>query len=201
MKYGEKLFNIFLGLSLVYWGIAGFWAHYDGMQTSPVRLCITLLNLAVGILIILREPIKANGSTASILISLPSFICGGLIFKLARPLPLWEGHLEVLFILGGTLTLSAFLFLGRSFAILPGRREIVSRGLFRLLRHPAYLGECLMMLACLLATASLWALISFAIFVPGIVFRIKAEEKILLESADYQAYAREVSWRLIPYVW
>ena len=201
MKKGELVLNLFLGLSLIYWGCAGFYFGYAESGHSLIRLFITFLNISVGFLIIFRKPALAIGSTHSVIVSLPSLICGGLIFKLAKPLHLWSDYTEITFIIGGCITLVSFLFLGRNFSILPGIRQVVSKGTFSIIRHPAYFGEIIMFSACLFAGQNILSLILFIIFIPGIVFRIKEEEGLLSKSVNYQKYKEEVRWKLLPFIW
>ena len=201
MTKEELVINWGFGLSLISWGVAGFFFNLDDITNSSVRIFVTLLNLTVGFLLIYRKPVVVSGSVHSILVSLPSLICGGLMFKLSRPLHLWEGYCEVIFIFGGIITFTSFLFLGRSFAILPNMRQIVSKGTFRIIRHPAYFGESLMVIACLMAGKSLISLIPFVIFIPGILFRIREEERLLSKNISYQQYQQTVKWRLLPFIW
>ena len=201
MQVKEKLLNVCFGLNLIYWGIAGFFYHYEDFQTSYVRLFITFLNISVGLLIIFRKPVKNSGTLHSILISLPSLISGGLLFKLSKPLFLWNHISQTLFIVGGSITLISFFFLGRSFSIFPRLRGIVSKGLYQIVRHPAYLGEFTMLTACLIAANSYLSWIPFLIFIPGIVLRIREEESILVADQAYVKYQQKVQWRLIPYIW
>lgn len=202
MKKNELLINICLGCSLIYWGIAGFYTSNDTYESIPIiRIFITALNVLVGILILFRKPVLLNASLQANLISLPSFLCGGLLFKFAKPLFLWEAYIEILFIFGGSLTFISFLCLGRNFSILPKMRKIVSKGTFRWVRHPAYLGEMLMLLACLLSSDKWFSWVIFLLFIPSLVFRIQAEEKLLSKNEVYLNYKKEVKWRLIPFIW
>lgn len=201
MTNKERLLNSCFGISLIYWGIAGFIAHYDGLNTALIRVFVTLLNMTVGLLIMFRKPVFNEGSLVSIIKSLPSLICGGLLFKLSKPLLIWQTPSMSLFIIGGSIALLSFLFLGRNFSIFPEIRGIVSHGFFRIIRHPSYFGECLMMLACLLSAESNISLLAFVIFVPSIMIRIHEEEQLLSTSLAYQLYQKQVKWRLIPFVW
>jgi len=159
------------------------------------------LNLTIGVLIIIRSSASEDGSTRSVLISLPSFICGGLIFKLSQPVEAWPTFSVGLFSLGVSWAIVSSLCLGKSFAIFPSRRKIISHGTYRLLRHPTYLGELVMVLACVGAAADWISLLLLGVFVVGIILRIKEEEKILLTDAIYQRYAGSVPWKLVPFIW
>ena len=201
MKIQERILNVLFGLSLIYWSLAGLCKYYDGIHTSSIRIFITLLNGMVGFLIIFRKPIIKKGSLNSILISLPSLICGGLLFKLSKSPLDWNLFSTVLFFAGGLTTLVAFISLGNSFSIFPGVRQVVSGGFYRLIRHPAYLGEFMMSLACLVAYNTYYSYPVFIVLIPALVLRIKEEEKLLFEDNNYQAYSNTVKWRLIAYLW
>lgn len=197
----ERVINWGFGLSLIFWGIAGFFSNIEVTLNSPVRMLITILNMTVGFLLIFRKPLLVNGSMASILISLPSLICGGWIFKLSKPLLLWPGYAEALFLIGGTIALISFISLGRNFSILPTMRQITSGGTFRFIRHPAYFGETLMVVACIVAAEGWLSMLPFLIYVPGIIYRIKEEEELLSQNENYNRYKETVRWRLLPFVW
>lgn len=201
MDFKERILNVSLGLSLVYWSVAGFYTAYAAAEITRLALLISLLNLTVGLLIIYRMPLIKKASTAALLISLPAFVAGGLLFKLAKPLVDWSLTTELIFELGAAITIFSFLFLGKSFAILPGMRNVVSKGMYRVVRHPAYLGESLMVIACLISAEYYWSILVFLFFIPAIIVRIRAEETLLFESAFYAQYANHVTWRLIPFVW
>jgi protein-S-isoprenylcysteine O-methyltransferase Ste14 len=107
----------------------------------------------------------------------------------------------VLFAAGALVTIAAFLALGKSFGVLPALRSSVVRGPYRLVRHPAYAGELLMALACFVAGPSLIATLPWLLLLPGVAWRILAEEAVLSADAGYVAYQRQVRWRLMPGVW
>ena len=201
MTKKEKLLNIVFGLNLVYLGFSGLFYNYLGIETPIVRWFVTLLNVSVGLLIVFRSPVLSKPQFKSVLISLPSVICGGLLFKLSKSLDSWHFFVEILFIIGGLIALVSFLYLGKSFSIFPGRREIKSNGFYKLIRHPSYLGEFIMILACLISSESIYSLFVFLLFIPSIIYRIKEEEKVLLIDTSYILYTKNVKWRLIPFVW
>jgi len=172
----------------------------DARFTS-VRITISTLNLIVGIFILLRMPVKQFGSLRLILAALPSLLVAGFAFKLSPRPDHWPLHAQILFAAGGIVASCSFLFLGKSFSILPALRDIVVKGPYRFIRHPAYLGELAMVLACGLAEPKLLTLAPFLIGVPLIVVRILAEEKLLSSDDGYCEYRRKVRFRLIPLVW
>jgi protein-S-isoprenylcysteine O-methyltransferase Ste14 len=81
-------------------------------------------------------------------------------------------------------------------------QELVSTGLYGLVRHPMYVGVVIMMVGMPLALDSYWGLVTL---IPGIAVlagRILDEESMLeRELAGYREYMDKVRYRLVPYVW
>lgn len=96
---------------------------------------------------------------------------------------------------GGILTLS---FLGRSFAILPQARRLITGGPYRYVRHPLYLFGAISLIGVGLQFTQPWALI---IAIVGCLLqfpRMHYEETILLRTfPEYRNYSRRTS-RLLP---
>jgi protein-S-isoprenylcysteine O-methyltransferase Ste14 len=78
--------------------------------------------------------------------------------------------------------------------------QLVTRGPYRWLRHPAYTGGFLAMIGFHLAMGG-WVstLLTAITLLPSFIYRIKVEEEVLLSvfGAEYQAY-RHRTWRLFP---
>jgi protein-S-isoprenylcysteine O-methyltransferase Ste14 len=116
----------------------------------------------------------------------------------------WLKTLAVGVLVGGlTIRLAAILSLGRSFSAnvaIRTEQKIQRTGLYRIVRHPSYLGLLLIFGAVGLHSHNL---ASFAIMlVPttlALLYRIRVEEAVLLEAFgdDYAAYSQETK-RLIP---
>lgn len=81
-------------------------------------------------------------------------------------------------------------------------QTVVSRGVYRFVRHPMYVGNLVMMIGTPLALGSYWGLL---FVLPGLlvlVFRILDEEELLTQQlAGYRDYTQRVRYRLMPYVW
>ena len=115
----------------------------------------------------------------------------------------WFG--VVLFTLGGVLRLAPVFVLGKRFsglvAIQPDHR-LVTGGLYRIIRHPSYLGLLINAVGWALAFRSGVGLAIAALMLPIVLARISAEERLLVETFgdDYQTY-RVRTWRLLPFVY
>ena len=115
----------------------------------------------------------------------------------------WAG--VFLFAAGGALRLWPVFVLGHRFsglvAIQPGHK-LVATGVYRVIRHPSYLGLLVNALGWSLAFRSGIGVLLTALLVPPLVARIRAEERLLREQfgAAYDAYRARTS-RLLPGVY
>ncbi|MZH03326.1 MAG: isoprenylcysteine carboxylmethyltransferase family protein [Nitrospinae bacterium] len=92
---------------------------------------------------------------------------------------------------GVLLWIAAMWSLGSSLAVLPGTDKLVTKGLYRVFRHPVYIGIVLTLTGLFVACGSLPSLIYvLVVVIPLNIFRAKAEEKVLLEQLGpaYQQY-------------
>jgi protein-S-isoprenylcysteine O-methyltransferase Ste14 len=114
---------------------------------------------------------------------------------------LWPILSQVLFAVGGFGAVIGMLFLGKSFAVFPAVRTVVANGPYRLIRHPIYLCELVMIAGACLTFSSWTNGLLFAVAIVTIVIRIVLEEKVLSTSAGYATFSRTVRWRLLPGIW
>ena len=91
--------------------------------------------------------------------------------------------------------------LRRSFGLLPANRGIVSTGPYRLVRHPIYMGYMTSHIGFLLANFTVYNLSLIAAVAFCQIIRIREEEALLGKDTAYQAYTRQVRWRLLPGLW
>jgi protein-S-isoprenylcysteine O-methyltransferase Ste14 len=98
----------------------------------------------------------------------------------------------------GVWLLVSVLSLGRSFGVLPEARHLVTRGPYRLVRHPVYLGELGACIGLALAAASVYNVVALAILMFAQGVRMVLEERALAEAfPEYRLYASHTP-RLIP---
>jgi protein-S-isoprenylcysteine O-methyltransferase Ste14 len=201
MKRGEHLFNLLLGASVLSWAVLGLFQGGTALDASPTRLSITALHLCVAALVLLRDPIRKVPSHLSILACLPALLISGWAMRIANQGTHWPWYAQTLFVSGSLLAIFTFLTLGKSFSIMPALRKLVTGGPFRFVRHPAYLGELVMILGCTLASTSAYAALPLLAAVPLVALRIVQEERLLSSELRYRKYQQAVPWRLLPRVW
>jgi protein-S-isoprenylcysteine O-methyltransferase Ste14 len=103
---------------------------------------------------------------------------------------------------GGLMcSISAKIFLRRSFGIVAANRGIQRDGPYRALRHPIYFGYLLTQAGYLSISYSGWNLLIYTACWLAMVLRIHAEEAVLAEDEAYREYRRHVRYRLLPAIW
>ena len=134
------------------------------------------------------------------------FVVSALDFRFGwSSVPLWLViAASMLFLIGYAMYAEVMrenAYLSRTVEVQEGQ-QVISTGLYGVVRHPMYLATLLMFLPMPLILGSFWGLIPFALYPVGIVIRILNEEKILMEGLDgYTEYKTKVRYRLIPFVW
>lgn len=88
--------------------------------------------------------------------------------------------------------------LGRSFGLIPANRGIVSSGLYRVVRHPIYLGYLITHIAFLASNPVAWNISLLVTTDIALLLRAICEEKTLAQDAAYRDYQSRVRWRVLP---
>jgi len=80
--------------------------------------------------------------------------------------------------------------------------SVATRGPYRWLRHPGYVGAILSQLATPFLLGSVWAFLPTAASAALFILRTYLEDKTLMkELPGYQEYAKKTRYRLLPGVW
>ncbi len=81
-------------------------------------------------------------------------------------------------------------------------QRVVSRGVYGIVRHPAYLAVLIFCLARILIFGTPLTIATAAIIAVVIILRTYLEDRMLKEQlAGYTEYSRKTRYRLVPYIW
>jgi protein-S-isoprenylcysteine O-methyltransferase Ste14 len=198
----------YLSLAVLGWDGAAYFSN-------PARVALAIVTLAMGVFAVF-----AGGNVSSGVREdrgnrwvIPVFAAIGLI---AGYLPAYTDRIGLwtidgdsvrwlgvlIYAAGGVLRLWPVFVLGHRFsglvAIQP-EHTLVTTGIYRIIRHPSYVGLLLIMLGWGLAFRSGAGLLLFALLIPPLLSRIRAEERLLETQFgdEYRAYVKHTS-RLLP---
>jgi protein-S-isoprenylcysteine O-methyltransferase Ste14 len=216
-KWGMMLITtanvaIYIGLAVLGWG------GWSDFMANPARVGAVITIVVASIAAMFTSGNLSSGQredTKNRWIFLPFLVLG---FMLAW-LPAYTDRRDIwtidgdtvrylglaLFVIGCVLRLAPVFVLGRRFsglvAIQEGH-ELVTGGLYRVIRHPSYLGLLLGLFGWALVFRSVIGVLVSLLLLPPLIARMNSEEA-LLESefgARYADYRRR-SWRLLPFLY
>jgi protein-S-isoprenylcysteine O-methyltransferase Ste14 len=109
------------------------------------------------------------------------------------------------YLLGLTIAVVAYITLGKFYSstlVTRKGHQLITRGLYRFLRHPIYLGVLIIIMGVPLYATSLFGFLVMSLLVPIFLHRIRLEERLLTEEFgdDYREYCKLTS-KLIPFVY
>jgi protein-S-isoprenylcysteine O-methyltransferase Ste14 len=175
--------------SLHAWLVVGYWA---------LRLAVVA---AFTFFLAVREPSRRPAREPVAFIA-----CAGAIVSVVAMAPPSEQAPTALLVVGEGLALVSVawllvsvLALGRCFGVLPEARGLVTRGPYRLVRHPVYFGEIAACAGLLVGAFSAWNAGCFVLLCAAQRVRMGLEERALEDAfPEYAAYAARTP-RLIPW--
>jgi protein-S-isoprenylcysteine O-methyltransferase Ste14 len=135
--------------------------------------------------------LKAKGIVPRISALLGTFLCMALAFLPKADLgPGLSAFSTALILIGASLSFVVLRWLGKSFSILAEARQLVTKGPYRIVRHPLYICEGIAIVGVMLQVISPSA-IFIAIVVAMLQYRRMINEEAILSSAfpEYGAYA------------
>lgn len=104
-------------------------------------------------------------------------------------------------LIGHGLSIAGVLNLQQSFGIVTKVNEVITKGLYGVVRHPIYFGYLIMTIGFILMTPRLLHIAAYVLAVILQVWRARIEEnKLAAASAEYRAYMKKVPF-LIPNLW
>ena len=140
------------------------------------------------------------------LIFVVMFVVAGLGYRFGwYMLPEWTIYpAAVLFVAGYALYAEVMrenVWLSRTIEVQQDQ-QVVSTGLYGIVRHPMYAATLLLFLSMPLVLGSPWAFLVMLLYVPIIALRIRNEEQVLeRDLKGYKEYKQKVRYKVIPLVW
>lgn len=172
----------------------------DFLQTG--RITGLLLLASEGLVVILtmfRRPAGAVDRSARARILMVVSLIGPVLVAPASLPALLPGFATVAVSVCGLLVvIIGKLSLGRSFGLMPANRGVVSTGLYRVVRHPIYMGYLVTHAAFCAANPTLANLLILIVADVALLVRAVCEEQTLARDAAYRDYQQQVRWRVLP---
>lgn len=171
-------------------------------RAAPTRITLLLLvvteSFTVGLSLFARVPVKRDWRPLAFICSMGATFYF-LAVRLAPGVHLIPETVGAgLQLLGIGWQMFAKVSLRRSFGILPANRGVVSRGAYRFVRHPMYLGYFVTNIGFLLVNFGWQNMLVYGCQFALQVVRILREERLLSADPEYRSYLHRVRYRVIP---
>lgn len=172
----------------------------DFLATGRITGLFLLLSeaLVVVLTVARRSAITIDRSMAARVLTAASMAGPPLLAPAAVAALASESMTVALSCVGLAIVIAGKVALGRSFALLPANRGIVSTGMYRIVRHPIYMGYLIAHVAYLLANPSLWNIAALVVADAALLVRAVREERTLALDPEYRTYQQKVRWRVAP---
>jgi protein-S-isoprenylcysteine O-methyltransferase Ste14 len=206
--------SVALYLGLAAWG----WGGWSALLAHPARAGAVVAIVVISVAAVFTRGNISSGrreDTGNRWVLVPFLVLGFILAWLPaytdrRAIGTIDGDAVrnlglVLFVAGSVLRVGAVFVLGRRFsglvAIQEGH-ELETGGLYRVIRHPSYLGLLLGVFGWALVFRSAIGVLVSLLLLPPLVACMNSEEA-LLEAEFGQRYAdyRQRTWRLLPFVY
>jgi protein-S-isoprenylcysteine O-methyltransferase Ste14 len=160
--------------------------------------------LVLGIALTRRPPVEQDYSllsSAAVVVSY-GYPYAQLLYDARVPgEPAWPDAGLVMVTFGAFLSIETLLHLGRSFGVRPALRSLVTKGPYRLVRHPMYFSYLISDVGYNLQEWNLGLVLIMLVGWVSLVYRIFAEERVLARDIRWPAYVASVRYRLVPGLW
>ncbi len=172
----------------------------DFLKTGRVTgLLLVVSEMLVVILTVMRRSAAAVDRSLQARVLTTVSMLGPSLLKPATVIALLPQMVTVgISAVGLGVVIAGKVTLGRSFGLMPANRGIVSSGVYRLVRHPIYLGYLITHAAYLAAMPSSWNVVALLIADAALLARAVCEEKTLARDPRYRDYQQVVRWRVCP---
>jgi protein-S-isoprenylcysteine O-methyltransferase Ste14 len=168
---------------------------------ATMRLSVIAYLVILAATVVMRRPAigKLRGAEPRASAFIGTFLITAVVLFPRRELSLGASLASTLLILvGDGIAVAALVRLRRSFSIMPEARDLVTTGLYRLVRHPLYLAEAIATIGSVIQFLSVWTVLLLAAQLMFQLRRIENEEVILAQAFPRYAIYQQTTARLIP---
>lgn len=195
-------------VAMLPWGSRLVALSAGARPANPIAASIWIICALVMAVLSLVRPVPSEARTDFQALAATSgmLILPLLMRPLARSTVLTPARIAleatgVILQLAGLILMQASrLYLGRHFGLLPANRGIVTRGPFRLVRHPLSAAWLMTAFGTSMAFPTARNFSVVALTIPFMAWRIAQEEALLDRDPLYLAFRQKVRWRLIPFI-
>jgi hypothetical protein len=154
--------------------------------------------LVVVLTVFRRAPLVVDRSIRARVLTTTSLLGPPLVRPAADAAMAPELITALLSAAGLMVAIAGKMSLGRSFGLMPANRGIVSTGVYKLVRHPIYLGYLITHVGFLLSHLTPWNVAVLLTADLALLTRAICEEQTLARAAEYREYQQRVRWRVVP---
>ena len=198
----QKIFNIYVFLNFFGWAAYNTWNYWQKETLGYVEIGFIAQNVIVAFFLLIRKDFKTiDKNYFSQFIALAAFFSGAAFMGQESTGGETENLVaNIVTFCANILGFITVLNIGKSFGIMIAYREVKSKGLYRIVRHPMYFTDILIRVGFLINHFNLLVIIVFIISTGLYVYRAILEERHLSLQPEYQEYMKKVKYRLIPFV-
>lgn len=200
--HGQRIINIDMFVTFGLWSLWSIYQIYMKGNLNFVEISFVGANVIMAFLFLVRRAHKEfNTNIFHQTIALIAFCSGaGLIGMEPTGNDKTLLISTIIIVASNIIGLITLFNLGKSFGVFIAFREIKTRGLYGIVRHPMYFTDILLRVGYIISHFSLYtvsvALLSTACY----VYRAMLEERFLSKQEEYADYMKKVRYRFIPYI-
>jgi protein-S-isoprenylcysteine O-methyltransferase Ste14 len=213
-----KTYDLLVATPLILWYLLGIYGQIPALLAEKIAFPLDAENLRalmhvialvtsflfvglIDVLLVIRTPAttRSHGFAPRAVAFAHAFMGVGFLriapahISLALTILSWA-----LSTIGSAAAIVVSLWLGRSFSIMPEARRLITRGPYRIVRHPLYLAEAVGLAGITLQFAQPWSGLLYLAMMTLMILRMGYEERVLGEAfPEYRVYAARTA-RLIP---
>ena len=214
----SRLYDVLMRLPLLMWSIFLGLVTIVGLQqyvrqssrelpdvvyilniVMRLSVIVYLVVIAATLLVRVRPAAKARGVEPRISALIGTFLLSVIVLFPRRELSLTAEMVSTLLTLGGSIFAVVVLTqLREFFSIMAEARQLVTAGVYRIVRHPLYLAEEIAAIGVVMQFFSLWTALILAMQIGFQLRRMQNEEAVLTGIfPEYSAY-RDRTARILP---